>query len=246
MQARRKWSKVPRNEHHTKEGSCNTSSRKKCIGNSEHFTQSNEESGLQHEKTKKSNMVNMEISNVHKGVSLTKKKTHNVDRKNCGDGWNISPRARPDGHNNKWAQGSNPQPLSGSTLHKIKAQPLKAQRVSLGRRRHPARMADTRCSTLLHEWSQAAAFHIIIPSLLRLEQAANALHHLEKLPPLVGFGSPVQTLPTGRVWEIFPMHHLCYRGARQARAATSLWSLHFKMCFCLHNASVVDAVMWLT
>lgn len=95
-------------------------------------------------------------------------------------------------------------------------------RVSVSRRRHPARMADTRCSTLLHEWSQAVAFHIIIPSLLRLEQAANALHHLEKLPPLVVFGSPVQTLPTGRVWQIFPMHHLCYRGAQQARAATSL------------------------
>lgn len=52
-------------------------------------------------RQKKSNMVNMEISNVHKGVSLTKNKTHNVDRRNSGDGWNISPRARPDGHNNK-------------------------------------------------------------------------------------------------------------------------------------------------
>lgn len=90
-----------KNEHHTKEGSYNTSLRKKCIGNSEHFTQSNEESGLQHEKTKKSNKVNMEISNVHTSVSLTKKKAHNVDRKNSGDGWNISPRALPDGHNNK-------------------------------------------------------------------------------------------------------------------------------------------------
>lgn len=87
------------------------------------FTRNNEESGLQH-KRKKSNMVNMEISNVHTSVSLTKKKRHNADRKIVKTAGTSPSRACPDGHKSGRAQGSDPQLPSGWTLRKIKAQPL--------------------------------------------------------------------------------------------------------------------------
>lgn len=70
-------------------------------------------------------MVNMEIGNVHTSVLPTKRK-HTTRTEKIVKTAGTSPPREPGTMdiNNRQAHGSNPQLLSGSTLRKIKAQPL--------------------------------------------------------------------------------------------------------------------------